>query len=372
MEQGRDEVRILTVHNAKGLEAPVVFLPDTTSRPGAHRARRIVPLELPGGWTLPAVSRSKGEDVALVEAARADLARAEDEEHRRLLYVALTRAADRLVIAGFPNGRDKEPNERSWYALVRDALAPQAVAEHDEEGEVVRWVWRNDEPGVAAAAGGPGEAADAALPPWVGRSPPAAPAVAAFAPSRAAAAGPAPRRRNRHAGDAAEAAARGDIMHRLLQALPDLPPSRRRDAALRFAARELPALAEEIAAEACALLEGPAFAPFFASGSAEVPVAGEVALPSGRVVRVDGRLDRLTVGDGVADVLDYKTGPRPARAPEAYVTQLALYREVVRAALPGRAVRCHLLWTAAPALETLDDAALDAALAALGGAGPLP
>src|SRR5215475_10404448 len=126
MEITRDEVRVMTVHGAKGLEAPIVVLADTTTPPAGppQRPPRLLALA-------PATSHSpncfawagvKATDTAPVSAARERARHEAEDEYRRLLYVAMTRAIDRLVICG-ADGERARP-EGCWWNLVFDALRP--------------------------------------------------------------------------------------------------------------------------------------------------------------------------------------------------------------------------------------------------------
>ena len=133
MEIARDEVRVMTVHGAKGLEAPIVILADTMTPPAGPRPPRL--LKLPGGAVIWA--GRKDDDVASVAAAR-DAARVEAEnEYRRLLYVAMTRAADRLIICGADGVRARPRG--CWYDLVRGPLDSFLVEEEDNGEKVLRY-----------------------------------------------------------------------------------------------------------------------------------------------------------------------------------------------------------------------------------------
>jgi len=337
LEQGRDEVRIMTVHGAKGLEAPIVFLPDTARYPKALDAlfwdERAVYWPGRGRKATPDLDRLK---------ARRDRKIAED--YNRLLYVALTRAADRLVICGW-SGKP-EPDERSWYAIARRAL-----------GEGL------EEPQTRAVQIATSEAKSAplALPAWIERGPPPEPAPPVpLAPSRLAEEPPALPGRV----EDPRPALRGKLIHRLLQSLPELEPKVRAAAARRFLSRPAHGLGgEEIEAmlgETLGLLDHPDFAAVFAPDSlAEVPVAG---LVDG--LAISGQIDRLArVGDRVL-VVDYKTGREPPTrvedVPEAYLAQMAAYAACLAAIHPGKRIEAALLWTATPRLMPLPDSLLAA------------
>ena len=153
MEIARDEVRVMTVHGAKGLEAPIVILADTMTPPAGPKPPRL--LNLSGGSLVWA--GRKADDVAAVQSARQEAQREAEDEYRRLLYVAMTRAADRLIVCG-AEGRTKRP-DGCWYDLVRGPLDPFLVEETEDEDKVLRY--RKTPPGAVhgtrAGSGRPGK-----------------------------------------------------------------------------------------------------------------------------------------------------------------------------------------------------------------------
>jgi ATP-dependent helicase/nuclease subunit A len=165
------------------------------------------------------------------------------------------------------------------------------------------------------------------------------------------------------------ALARGVAVHRLLQALPELPPERRREAALRYLQRPgkdfSDAEREAMVDRVLAMLAEPRFAPLFSPGSrAEIAIVGRVGRHA-----VSGQVDRLVVTDKAVLIADYKTNrPAPrslADVPDAYVGQLALYRAVLALLYPNRAVQAALVWTETMELMEIPGDRLDAALAEL-------
>ena len=368
-DDGKGEVRVMTVHGAKGLEAPVVILPDTATRATAQ-----------GGPLLDAAgagflwSARKGDDCAAAAAARDARSEAADRESLRLLYVALTRARDRLIVCGVKPYRDGDYRQ-SWHDLISRAKDHEAIAPHLRELEdgAERVVLRYGADPVRAETvlglAGPAPA----TPDWLGRPAPAEPPGLRYAsPSQVVefTSGPSP-------SPLAEVGGlgrfrRGDLIHKLLQILPDLEPERREAAARTWLDRErdlTPAQCKEMAGAALTVLDDPRFAAVFGPGSrAEAAIAGRADdLPEG--LAVSGRVDRLLIEPDRVLVVDYKTNrPSPDRvedADPAYITQMALYAAVLRAIFPGRRVEAALVWTDGPKLMTVPENMMAKALQAL-------
>jgi ATP-dependent helicase/nuclease subunit A len=348
-EHGRDEVRVLTVHGAKGLEAPIVILPDTTGLPNAGGVRLDWSAEDGPIWS----GRAAFAEELGAGAKQARLA-AEAAEYRRLLYVALTRAADHLIVAGLAV-KGSAP-DGSWYRLVRDALEPVARAEPFD-------AWPGDALVLEAAGGARGSAPDEppaepelpALPPWLRRPAPIdAPIRQPLAPSR----GP----EEPSAGSPRKADAdrrrRGRLIHRLLELLPAVAPAARAGLAERLLARhgaDLDAVTRAaMAAEVLAVMAAPGLADLFGPGSrAEVPIVGVVG---DRVVA--GQVDRLVVGAEAIVIVDYKSDRAvPDQVPAAYRRQMALYAAVLRQVFPRHRVTAVLIWTEGPRVMPVPDLA---------------
>jgi ATP-dependent helicase/nuclease subunit A len=367
LEQGRDEVRVLTVHGAKGLEAPVVFLPDTCGKPGAHHDPVLFWSEAGRRPLLLWPVRADDGD-ALAGAARAKARAARDDEHRRLLYVALTRARDRLYVCGW---QGKKRPAGSWYDLVAKAFdrlaGVQTVALPWEGTEGRRHV--SPQRGAPERKPPTPEVTPLPLPAWASAAPPAEAAPARpLAPSRVAEAEPPPQS-PLGPDDDAWRFARGRLIHRLLQSLPDLAPAERRAAAHRWLASPLHRLSEAaqaaIADEVMRVIEAPAFVAAFAPGSrAEVPIAGRVG---GQLVA--GQIDRLAVTAERVLVVDFKSNRPPPRTvaevSPAYLRQMALYRAALQGIFPDKSIDCALLWSDGPSLMPLPGERLDEILSQL-------
>lgn len=369
LEQGRTEVkreleagpqsrvRIMTVHGAKGLQAPIVILPDTTAAP--KKGPAILWPDAADGLPLWAPRRALEEDGCRALRAAAD--RRRDQEYRRLLYVALTRAEDRLLICGY-RGKP-EPPALSWYRLCDAALRMLPGCEERAGGGLSYRVSQRDR--IPGAAAPPSPAAVPPLPAALRRPPAAEPAPPRpLQPSRPDEDGAAPPAASPLAGDGRRRFARGALVHDLLRRLPEIPPKDRpalADRLLRQGGIVDMAMRAELLAEVEAVLDHPDFAPVFAPGSrAEVPLTGRIGE---RVV--SGSVDRLVVQPEAVLVVDFKTN-RPAPAvpdavPALYLRQMAAYRALLQAIYPDREVGCALLWTEGPALMPLPPALLDRA-----------
>ena len=371
MEMARDEVRVMTAHGAKGLEAPIVILADTTTLPAGppHLQPRLLDLRAqnaaPDTPNCTVWVPRKVDDVGATGLARAKFIREAEDEHRRLLYVAMTRAADRLVICGAVGEKVMPPG--CWYDLVRQGLEGAGVLTEEsadfgtETVKRFRKFQHVSEAGTATSL----PAADEALPSWLRHIAPAdAEALKPITPSMFYDQ-QTPLAFTTMGEGREKALARGNLVHRLMQSLPELLPEWRENAAKRYLARNArefsSAEREALLTKVLAMLDDKRFAELFLPGSrAEVPVVGRLA---GRPL--SGQVDRLVVTPRAVLIGDYKTNsPAPRRledVPEAYVTQLALYRAVLRKLYPDRTVRAALIWTETPEIMEIPGPRLDAA-----------
>ncbi len=328
-DQNDDAVRIMTVHASKGLEAPIVFLPDTRQTPkttvNLYRFDGGMPV-----WTPEASFRNRQADEKLAEIKRKELG-----EYRRLLYVAMTRPRDRLYVTGWENN-NKAP-ENNWYDLIDRSLDGQSLSYPCEIVETPKE--QSDDTTECPE-----------LPDWaVKHAPDDAPLEKPYAPSHAddddiAFESPL-------SADRAAAQIKGTLIHKLLEILPDYPADKQRDAALSFLAAQ--GGDEALADKVLAIVQNPSFAPLFGPGSvAEASVCG---ITNGCAFA--GRVDRVAVTDTDVKIVDYKSGKHiPDSAeniPDAYLKQMRIYAALLHEIHPDKRMKCYLLWTELPRLDDI-------------------
>ncbi|MGY2902110.1 double-strand break repair helicase AddA [Bradyrhizobium sp. URHC0002] len=382
MEISRDEVRVMTVHGAKGLEASVVFLVDTTTSPSDTQRLKLI--HLPQGNAGPHApgvvvwAGRKAEDPPAVVAARAAMLGDTEDEYRRLLYVAMTRAADRLIVGGCLPGNMRSVRPQSWYDLITKGLAGSTLQLQEIEtaiGRVKRYARPEEAAPSAAPVAEPSPPMPLVLPSWL--LTPAQPEISPeslLRPSDPADSERHPVRTAESLTQRARALQHGTLVHRLLQSLPDIAAPRRRETALAYLARNADGWTEAerqaLAESTLSLIADERFAPVFAPGSrAEVSIVGRLERPGGRPVLVSGQIDRLVVTENEVLIVDFKTNHAPPRrpdeAPRGYVRQLALYRAVLAKLYPQRVVRTALLWTEIAELMEISTPALEAERASI-------
>jgi ATP-dependent helicase/nuclease subunit A len=369
-EGAGDVVRVMTVHGAKGLQAPLVILPDTTSLPPRAGTLLWAPDPLRGIevpiWA-PRKELSCQQTMQRQNAIR-DL---DIEEYNRELYVALTRAEDRLVICG--HATRGAMSEQCWYELIQRGIKRLPDVETAdlvpfEGAEPVLYVASPQILAPESQTSTRDAAREEPLPDWFGSNLPDEPELAQpLAPSQPAdaALGPVPFASSPLAVREAAGLARkrGQIIHTLLQHLPALPATEREAASRAFLARPghmlSPEQAEAMAGQVLTILRNEELAPLFSPESrAEVPLTGVVG---NRVV--GGLVDRLAVLPDRVLIADYKTNRHPpARiedTPVLYLRQMAAYRAVLKGVFPDRPVACVLIWTEAGRVAWLPNALLD-------------
>ncbi len=390
MERAHDAVRVMTVHGAKGLQSEIVFLLDAHRGPNIRQIGPMIELtadsaNATGRERLSLLTGAKADDVAVTEAGRAEMKRKAYDEYRRQLYVAATRAEDRLYICGIEQGNTRDPHdkqtiEKTWHALAGDAF-DQLNGVHDgdapfwPEGAAPLRQYQCEQTADMKTKEAAPLQPDVQTPSWLMK--PAAPEAQPqrLAPSRLAddeeARAGAPDEAPAHSPIAGDKYFRGRTLHRLLELLPEIEAGKRREAADKLLARLAPDFSGAERAswrdEVLTVMDSPDFAATFGPGSrAEVSIAGA---PKGAKhgLTVSGQIDRLVVTDDKILVIDYKTNRPPPKTVEeispAYVAQMAAYRALLQEIYPDHQIESALLWTFEARLTPLPRIMLDHAFA---------
>jgi ATP-dependent helicase/nuclease subunit A len=341
-DSAHGQVRLMTIHGAKGLEAPVVILADTCSKPSG--AQSIITVD-----NMPIWYRNKANAVGPVATAVAARKLRDDQEYWRLFYVAITRAADHLFITGWRPKKTKA--DKLWHDIVLESLSVMGAEVQDHVRFEQSWHIGAPMPVLAGAKILQPASTRTITPikaapqePSPGR--PLRPSKLADAPSQ-------PSRRANNS----QAQQRGIALHRLLEVLPDVAKADRAKMAQQLLKRFVldDATKQDIAARTLALLDDPQFALLF-SGAALVEAPISALLPDGSVLA--GQIDRLLIDRHEILVVDYKSGHQapatPDAVPAAYLKQMATYRWALQQ-IWSRPVRTALLWVDAPLLMPLPD-----------------
>jgi ATP-dependent helicase/nuclease subunit A len=356
-----DEVRVMTVHGAKGLQAPVVILADITSDP-TKKPDQSIELLMDEGRRLPLLPIRKPEQSGQLLEVVARQKKRELEEHKRLLYVAMTRAEERLIMGGALGSRSKgvAPPD-SWCTLIERGMTALGCEweEDDRWGNVMRH--HGAEGASIPVDKAPAQNAQLTgstvnIPDWLFKAAPAEQSPPRpLVPSRLD---------DDDYGEAPansfmrNAAVRGKLIHALFERITD-------GANLAHAEKWLAAQPADgdidratLLREVGAIVAHPDWGVFFSENArSEVPLVAVV----GTTV-INGRVDRLVVEPGRIRVVDFKTGRQvpqtEADVPLPFLRQMAHYRAALQTIFPGHEIEVSLLFTHAPRLITLSDAIL--------------
>lgn len=334
-QQTENAVRILTVHGAKGLEAPIVILADASELP--HESGNKKPRAIPYDKNIPHFLFAPDKSAQGPDFDRSEIMQMRENEYFRLLYVALTRAKHEIHIFGKGN-KDGEAKDKGWYAEItralRDAGATEIADNHFHYGAM-------DQTGEIS----PATEIQQITNPWLMKSLPPAPAAKTIAVTEYL------QQKYPWAeveyGGATFAREKGNIIHRLLELLPNIPAEQQAAAAERYITRQLPELKPEDgqswAAQCMRILHDVEFAPFFAkTAQAEASISG-----IWQNAPMTGKIDRFYVDDDTIHILDFKTTAHPPTdgIPPAYREQLQIYGAFLTELFPNRRVRAGILWT---------------------------
>lgn len=362
MEDGTGAVRIMTVHGSKGLQAPIVFLPDTMrvsqSRDNAQQAESRLLWPRRSGLDYPVWAPRSTPD--MFKNAKNEALLRDDREYQRLLYVALTRASDELYVTGYLNALDSKSLDDSWYKRIESALnygletdirPPCTIKKHDDIISISNPQTKTVKQETSEKV----EKSFSDLPQWAKDTPRMEPIPAK------------PLQPSRPSGEVQTLSPlststdyrfkRGNIIHTLLEFLPNVAEHDRVTAAQSYVSQTGLDLNEktqkDIVSEILNIFQDPIFAPVFGKDSrAEVPISGRL----GNNI-INGQIDRLVITDTEIFIVDYKTN-RPAAktvddVPAQYIKQMQSYAGVLKSIYPTHTIRTAILWTNIPSLMEL-------------------
>ena len=334
----QDAVRIMTVHGSKGLQAPIVILPDMVRQVNVKKGMGMLWDDV---FYYPLSSADyEANCLALKETERQD----QDEEYRRLLYVALTRAEDRLYLCGY--SQKKAPQENCWYHLCSRNL--EKICQVDD-GKLVYRMSQQIPPKFKYSPHLSSQTLT--IPQWLFTSPQQEmPLAKPYTPSK-------PDEVDEEDAlfsplmqeDGNGRYRRGSVIHKLLQFLPGTQTKDKMPVIREFLRQNAPDFTsqqtDKIAREVDALISNPQFAPIFGESSkAEVPIMGEV---DGKII--SGQIDRLVVLEKEIWIVDFKTNRPAAHSPAdvqtVYVKQMAAYKSLLERVYPQKTVKTFILWT---------------------------
>ncbi|TVQ81718.1 MAG: double-strand break repair helicase AddA [Micavibrio sp.] len=393
-DSSNPKIRIMTVHGAKGLEAPIVIMPDTTAVPASNAKTRPKLLWPKGERSVPLwVPRAELENKYFQD-EREKIEQERDQEYRRLLYVAMTRAEDRLMVYGYQNSKNRK--EDCWYELVKkgleENLGKDVVYEEAENGDIIRFTApqtaRPKDDGVRP----PKKRRKSGVPQWARAQAPApVPPIKKFTPSMAFRQVKQVANDNKLKDAGLEKKPKtapspldgleetrdqtiGNIVHQLLEVLPQIPKDQQMEAAKNYIEKpawNLPKNEQKrIYGQIDRIINDPEFGIMFGPNSRpEVSISGKIT-QNGEEKLLSGTIDRLVVGEKTVWIVDYKNSkyiPKTAdKISPQYVLQLAAYREAVKDIYPDKEVKCALLWTRKALLQPVPDTMLDQACAKAG------
>jgi ATP-dependent helicase/nuclease subunit A len=315
LDTAQNEVRIMTIHGAKGLQAPIVFLPDTMQRP--HRQ----PLLL---WhdALPIINKIIPNDH--IKELQENEKILQQEEYLRLLYVAMTRAEDRLYIHGW--SEKKNDDETVWYNQIYAALSPITEKIAVNSGVILRLEDKNFQPIIVAQHNQP-KHEKYPLPQWAHKS---------FAPSNTRVASI---ETNNIFSDDLSPSTRGEIIHKLLEWLPNIEDEKRLNFIKDYLNKHVDSQYHHDFLNTFKnfLQSEVAHTVLDRKGLSEVTLAGKID-----GVEIVARIDRLIFEQDRILIIDYKTGEDPQN--QKYSTQLRLYKKLVEQLYPLQKIECCLLW----------------------------
>ena len=340
LEQSENNaIKIMTVHGSKGLQAPIVILPDASSVTVKKHGMELLFDDL---VYVPLSSKNYVEQCENIYQKEQEK---ELEEYRRLLYVAITRAEDRIVVCGYR--KSEKTYDDSWYKYCFDGI--KSLGKENNDGFCYFEDGKSREDVEEKSQNKPKN--EYFLPdyPWLNEDAKQEDALAKpYRPSKDDAdeeeKGISPIKENEE-----YKYKRGTLIHKILQFIPNVSSSDKKEKIREFLRKNAPEMrentVENIVNEVLNLVENKEFSVLFGNNSkAEVAIMGEV---EGKII--SAQIDRLVVCEDKVIIVDYKTN-RPAadnlsEVPEIYLKQIQAYTKLLQRIYQNKRVEAYILWT---------------------------
>jgi len=358
LESDKNEVRVMTIHGSKGLQSPIVFLPDTIHKNSNKDSLR---------WL---DSRNKDEDSSLfiwntkhtsniTKEIVKNTQEKEYEESLRLLYVAMTRAESELYIAGHQDKRPKnitDTYEKSWHNIIKSSLSEIGRIDKDDNGEDIYILESNNNAEENNKVETIKTKKAIPIPEYFSYSP-------EITDTNIEVITPSIEQSNSHqpAKDTKEIE-RGNIIHYLLEVLVKIEPSKRYQAAQQFLEKSSVENIESIINEVISVFDNPDLSFLFSTNSkSEIAITGNY-----KNHIVSGQIDRLVITDDAVYIVDYKTSRKPPetieKIPHNYIRQIALYKNSIADIYKDKEIICYFLWTHSLKLQKIDNITIEKTL----------
>ncbi len=366
-DQKNDEIRIMTVHAAKGLEAPIVILVDPGTK-SFNTSFRPTVMNIDMGTFSPAFiwQPTLADGSNLTKTILEEIRKKAEQEYRRLLYVGMTRAEDRLLICGYRTFNAK--SNHTWMNMALESLQDTCTQISTPWGEQ-GWQWISDHQSRIARPYEHSQTSEpktpTTLPNWYGtKLPLEKPSLPPILPSNATLnIKAAPRQQDKTVNNFDRyALEKGNAVHYLLEHLPEINTEKQSDWANSYLNRIYPHWNEEtkntLITQTFSILQNPQFSTLFTStGMAEISLTGTLD-PGGLNRRVSGQIDRLAVFEDYVLIADYKSDRQipteSNKVADQYLVQLAIYRQLVAQIYPDKKIKCTLLWTTGPQMMEIE------------------
>ncbi len=357
MDEGENHIRIMTVHGAKGLQSPIVFMPDTIPSSNKKTDKFIWPNKSEA--KIPLWSPLTRMDNLLYKEIKNRIESDSYSEYVRLMYVAMTRAEDRLYICGYKRKRNNK-YDGSWYQLIKNSflntnceeIAPYWDKESPEK--ILRFSCKQTKTDKNENSDKESNQEEFNIPAWLNNPAPDEPEPPrTLTPSKPDQEEPpaiSPILNNQ----SEKRFLRGNIIHKLLEILPDVNKDNQEILAQYYVSKPAFGLSKkvqnEIISETLKIINHSDFSMVFGSNSrAEVPITSKI----GKDI-ISGQIDRLVITDKEILIIDYKTNrPSPEKEkdiPTQYIHQLKSYKNALLQIYPNKNIKCALLWTDKPLL----------------------